>query len=352
MTYQFNFGEPEKQQVSKRMTFEELLVSNIDPLNQLVASFIPRGEHPDMNAYLYDPLAAYSANAGKRHRPFICLLACMACKGKVERAYSVAAALEHFHTAALIHDDIADEAFLRRGEPCLHRRIGLGLAINCGDLGLSLVNGTVIKDPLLDSTTKLRLIEELIDMTQRTIEGQALDIGWARTGRYDISEEDYLVMARHKTAYYSGALPLALGAIAANATEDTIRALRSFGMDIGLAFQIQDDLLNLVGSLESTKKDFRVDITEGKRTLITIYALNQGQYRDELIELLESRTSDATKLGRAVEILQSLGAIEYARNYALSLTKEAKERMSKEIPQNSARDYLLEMADWFVDRLQ
>ena len=79
-----------------------------------------------------------------------------------------------------------------------------------GDLGLSLVNGTVIEDPILDDATKVRVIKELIDMTRRTIEGQALDIGWARDGRYDITPEDYLTMATHKTAHYSGAVPLAI----------------------------------------------------------------------------------------------------------------------------------------------
>ena len=81
------------------------------------------------------------------------------------RATSAAAAIEHFHTAALIHDDIADEAELRRGEPCLHLTEGMGLAINMGDLALSLVNGTVINDPLLDDATKVRVVNELIEMT-------------------------------------------------------------------------------------------------------------------------------------------------------------------------------------------
>lgn len=89
------------------------------------------------------------------------------------RATSAAAAIEHFHTAALIHDDIADEAELRRGEPCMHLTEGMGLAINAGDLALSLVNGTVVSDENLDDATKVRVITELIDMTRRTIEGRA-----------------------------------------------------------------------------------------------------------------------------------------------------------------------------------
>ncbi|MCI8425861.1 MAG: polyprenyl synthetase family protein, partial [Adlercreutzia sp.] len=246
-------------------TFEDYLVTYAEPVGELINSYIPQGTHPDMDRYLYDPLYRYNENAGKRHRPLICYAACLAVGGDPNRATSAAAAIEHFHSAALIHDDIADEAELRRGEPCLHLTEGLGLAINMGDLALSQVNGTVIDDPLLDDTAKVRVIGELIAMTRRTVEGQALDIGWARDGRYDITPEDYLTMAIHKTAHYSGAVPLAIGAIVGGASDEVVEALRSYGLDTGLAFQIQDDLLNLIGTDEAKKKDFRSDITEGKR---------------------------------------------------------------------------------------
>ena len=208
-------------------TFEEYLAVFADQVGDLVNAYLPSGSHPDMDRYLYDPLKKYSENAGKRHRPLICFAACLAVGGDMKLATSAAAAIEHFHTAALIHDDIADEAELRRGEPCMHRTEGIGLAINAGDLALSLVNGTVVEDPDLDDHTKVRVITELIDMTRRTIEGQALDIGWARDGRYDITPEDYLIMATHKTAHYSGAVPLAVGAIIGGGTDEQVEALRA-----------------------------------------------------------------------------------------------------------------------------
>ena len=183
-------------------SFEEYLSCYASKIGDILNAYIPSGSHPDMDRYLYDPLKRYSENGGKRHRPLICFAACRAVGGNMELATSAAAAIEHFHTAALIHDDIADEAELRRGEPCLHLTEGIGLAINMGDLALSLVNGTVINDPLLSDAVKVRVVSELIEMTRRTIEGQALDIGWARDGRYDITPEDYLVMATHKTAHY------------------------------------------------------------------------------------------------------------------------------------------------------
>ena len=333
-------------------TFEEYLNSFADSVGELVNTYIPTGSHPDMNRYLYDPLLAYSQNGGKRHRPLITFAACLAVGGDIERAVSAAAAIEHFHTAALIHDDIADGAELRRGEPCIHLTLGMGLAINMGDLGLSLVNGTVMHDDSLDDATKVRVVTELIDMTRRTIEGQALDIGWARDGRYDITPEDYLVMATHKTAHYSGAVPLAIGAIVGGGSESQIEALRNYGLDTGLAFQIQDDLLNLIGTEESTKKDFRNDITEGKRTLVVVHALQASPRADELISILSSHTKDRAELDRAVDIMEEAGSLAYARNYAENLTSIAKNRLIDMVEPSPSRDLLISMADWFVSRLR
>ncbi len=335
-------------------TFEEYLNCYAVKVGDLVNEFIPRGAHPDMNRYLYEPLAVYSDNGGKRHRPLISFAACRAVGGDMVLATSAAAAIEHFHTAALIHDDIADEAELRRGEPCLHLSEGMGLAINMGDLGLSLVNGTVMKDPLLDDATKVRVVTELIDMTQRTIEGQAMDIGWARDGRYDIAPEDYLTMATHKTAFYSGAVPLALGAIIGGGSEEQVEALRSFGVDTGLAFQIQDDLLNLVGSEESTQKDFRSDVTEGKRTLVVVHALQNASEADRarLVEILSAKEKDQEVLAEAVSIMEAAGSVDFARNYAQELTDKAKARLVEVVEPSDARELLLSMADWFVSRLK
>ena len=333
-------------------TFEDYLKCYADPVGELINSYIPRGSHGDMDQYLYAPLYHYSENAGKRHRPLICYAACLAVGGDPDCATTSAAAIEHFHSAALIHDDIADEAELRRGEPCLHLTEGLGLAINMGDLALSLVNGTVMNDASLDDATKVRVVTELINMTRRTIEGQALDIGWARDGRYDITPEDYLVMATHKTAHYSGAVPLAIGAIIGGGTDAQVEALRNYGLDTGLAFQIQDDLLNLVGSEESTKKDFRNDLTEGKRTLVVVHALQSSPQRDRLIEILSSKEKDPAVLAEAVEIMEASGSVDYARAYAENLTSIAKNRLIDMVEPSPSRDLLVSMADWFVSRLK
>jgi len=330
--------------------FELYLKRNSKKMDAYLATFFVDGTHPDMKRYLYGPLAEYSANAGKRHRPLICMLACEAVGGDPEAARSAAAAIEHFHTAALIHDDIEDASQTRRGEPCMHIREGEGLAINAGDLALSLVTGTVVDDPTLDDATKLRVLHELVEMTTRTIEGQALDIGWARDDRFDLTVDDYLLMANHKTAFYSGAVPLAVGAIIGGGSESQIATMRSFGMATGLAFQIQDDMLNLVGTREATKKDFRSDITEGKRTLIAVHALHHSEQRERLLVLLSSRPTEPAELDEAVEIMREAGSIDFANGYASKLVVDAKTALVAELPKSKARDMLAAMADFFIKR--
>ena len=333
------------------MEFKTYLSRNTKRMDKLVAKYFELDTNPDIMRYLYDPLATYTDNGGKRHRPLICELACQAVGGDPKYAQSAAAAIEYFHTAALIHDDIADQAVLRRGEPSLHRVIGEGLAINAGDLALSQVTGVVLKDQLLPDGVKLRVLGELVTMTERTVEGQAMDIGWSRDGRFDITIEDYLIMATHKTAFYSGGVPLAVGAIIGGGSESAVEALRSFGIQTGLAFQIQDDLLNLVGRKESTKKDFRSDITEGKRTLITVHAIQSSPRAAELIDILNAHSNNPQVLSAAVEIVRASGSLDYAHEYATGLVQQAQAQMIEFIPKSTYRQLLLSMADFFIDRM-
>lgn len=330
--------------------FELYLKTNAKKFERYLAGFFGSASHPDMVRYLYEPVREFTANAGKRHRPLICLLACEAVGGDPRKAWPSAAAIEHFHTAALIHDDIEDSSLTRRSEPCMHVAEGLGIAINAGDLALALVCGTVVDDPGLDDRTKLRVLAELVAMTTRTIEGQALDIGWARDDRFDLSVEDYLAMANHKTAYYSGAVPLAVGAIIGEGTEDQIESLRAFGMAAGLAFQIQDDVLNLVGGKEAKEKDYRSDLTEGKRTLVAIHALRNAPDASRLLEILSMRATDPEILAEAVAIMTEAGSITYASEYAEQTILAAKAVLDEALPKSKAKKLLLEMADFFIAR--
>lgn len=333
------------------MSFQEYLEQNSPRIGELIANYFKPDAYDDINTYLYEPLAKYSANGGKRHRPLICELACGAVGGDIALVSSAAASIEHFHTAALIHDDIADESTMRRGEACFHISEGEGLAINAGDLALSQVTGSVLKDKRLSETMRLEVLEELVDMTTRTIEGQALDIGWARDGRFDLTVDDYLQMAKRKTAFYSGGTPLAVGALIGGGTSEQIEALRDFGLASGLAFQIQDDLLNLTGDEELLGKDFRSDITEGKRTLVAVHAIQNSPHSEELMVILASHTTDPKELSRAVDIMEDAGSIKFAREYAVGITEKAKSEVAKKLESNEFSKLLLQMAEYFIERM-
>lgn len=323
----------------------------------------------DLNTYLYQPLRGFSATGGKRVRPALVLLATQAVHGNVEAALPVACAIEDFQSAALIHDDIADKSELRRGEPCLYRRLGTGLAINVGDAALVHTIRRICHSNAYDKTTRLRLIDALISMQEHTLEGQALDLGWTQENRWDITPDEYLFMATSKTAYYSAAYPLLCGAIVGGGTAEQRSALEAFGLKAGLAFQLQDDLLNLVGDAKTQGKDFRSDITEGKRTLLVVKAIEvllanaesnaksstpdaaaaKTSYK-KLISLLSSKTNDPILLEEAVELIVSTGAVDDVRAYAQTLIAEAKGCLEEAPFDAEARDTLLSMADFFVNR--
>lgn len=310
----------------------------------------------NLDRYLYAPLAHFTAGGGKRVRPVLALLGAEAVGGRADQALSCGVAIELFQSAALIHDDIADASELRRGEPCLYRTEGLGLAINAGDLALTRVFEIVLADGSLPAERRLRVLEELVRMERHTLEGQALDLGWARDGRWDVTSDDYLYMIDGKTAWYTVASPLYAGALAAGAEPDAVRGLIEVGLPAGLAFQLQDDLLNLVGDADAQGKDFRSDITEGKRTLAVVWALEHlgGAERSELVELLESRTADTSRLARAVELIELGGGIDKCRELAAEKTAEAQKR-ARELAERGvitteAAELLVSMADFFINR--
>lgn len=306
----------------------------------------------DLSHFLYEPLKHYHLGAGKRVRPILVILGCEAFGGDESASLATGCSIEMFQSAALIHDDIADASDLRRGVAALHKSLGLGLAINVGDAALVEVVDTILADEHLDNTQKLGVLETIVEMERKTLEGQALDLGWVEDGRWDTSVEDYLFMAEHKTAYYSAASPLVLGALCAGADTLAQETLRSFGLKAGLAFQLRDDVLNLEGDAELQGKDFRSDITEAKRTMMVAYACEHlaAPQKEELIDIFEAHTQEPQKLERAVELMQNCGAIAATKSYANQLTQEALADLDLVELDNSTREILRAMANFFVER--
>lgn len=310
----------------------------------------------DLARYLYDPMSRFTSSGGKRVRPALALLGARAVGGHEADALSTGVAIELFQSAALAHDDIADDGELRRGHPCLHVSEGCGLALNMGDLALVQAFQVVLEDTRLDESRRLAVLDQIVLMERRTLEGQALDLGWVRDDRWDLTEEDCLAMMKAKTSWYSAGVPLRAGALAAGASSEVAEGLFRVGMYAGTAFQLADDLLNLVGDAEQGK-DRRTDITQGKRTLAVAVALaNLGDEEiEELISLLRSGTANPNDLERAVALIEAGGGIARCRELAQELAAKSQEETrnlaAAGLITDEACALLCSMSDFFVERV-
>jgi geranylgeranyl diphosphate synthase type II len=308
----------------------------IDEIRHLV----PKGSQ-GMRPVLYDLMLDYPLREAKALRPALCIACCRALGGRLDAVLSSAAVIELYHNAFLIHDDIEDGSSTRRGFQTLHLSHGVPVAINVGDamLALSL-------RPLLDNTRTmglgraLRVLEVVSTMSELSVEGQALELDWIRNRRWDLSDEDYLVMAERKTAWYSFVAPLQIGGIAAGAASEALDLLTRLGRMLGLAFQIQDDALNLEPDRIAYGKEANGDLWEGKRTLVLLHMLRSAssEERERSRAILEKPRPpvgaqiDGAKNDHDVAYLRDLineyGSIEHARRVAHDLSRQAQDLAS------------------------
>ncbi|WP_437801019.1 polyprenyl synthetase family protein [Sorangium sp. So ce693] len=226
---------------------------------------------------LYELMLDYPLREAKGLRPALCIATCRALGGKLEAVVRSAAVLELYHNAFLIHDDIEDESLMRRGGMTLHRAHGVPIAVNVGDamLALSL-------QPLLDNVgviglgPSLRILQAVARMTRESVEGQALELDWVRREVWDLSDDDYIHMVEQKTCWYSFITPVVLGAIAARLDPERTERIAEFARRLGVAFQIQDDVLNLAGDVGEYGKEIGGDLWEGKRTLMLLHMMRRA----------------------------------------------------------------------------
>jgi geranylgeranyl diphosphate synthase, type II len=258
---------------------ENLLTNYLEECRALVLEEIQRlmssgSPHAD---FLYELMLDYPLREAKGLRPALCIATCRALGGALEAALRSAAALELYHNAFLIHDDIEDGSLMRRGGPTLHLAHGVPVAINVGDamLALSL-------QPLLDNVgflglgPALRVLQTVARMSRESVEGQALELEWIRRGTWALGDEDYVRMVEQKTCWYSFIAPVSLGAIASRADAELTRQLAEFSRCLGIAFQIQDDALNLEGEVSAYGKEIGGDLWEGKRTLMLLHMMRSA----------------------------------------------------------------------------
>jgi geranylgeranyl diphosphate synthase, type II len=254
----------------------EPLRAYLDDCRGLVEAEIRRIVPADgrRGAALYDLMLDYPLREAKGLRPALCIATCRALGGKLEAVLRSAAVLELYHNAFLIHDDIEDESIMRRGGPTLHRTHGIPVAVNVGDamLALSL-------QPLLDNIgviglgPSLRVLAAVARMTRESVEGQALELHWVRRAEWQLADEDYVRMVEQKTCWYSFITPVVIGAIAGGLHAAEIEPLAELARRLGVAFQIQDDILNLEGDVGEYGKEIGGDLWEGKRTVILLHAM-------------------------------------------------------------------------------
>lgn len=237
-----------------------------------VRRFVPRdGVH---DAILYDLAMDYPLREAKGLRPALCLATCRALGGSLEAALPSAAVIELYHNAFLVHDDVEDGSEKRRDDATLHRRHGVPIAVNVGDAMLAMTLDPLLENMrTLDMGRALRILQVVSRMARESAEGQAVELDWIRYARWDLTDDDYLRMVDKKTGWYSFVAPMWIGAIVANASSTRIDALVRFAGLLGSAFQIQDDVLNLLADEGAYGKEIAGDLWEGKHTLMLIHLL-------------------------------------------------------------------------------
>ena len=241
-----------------------------------------------------------------------------------------AAAIELLHNAFLVHDDIEDGSLSRRGLPTLHRQHGIPLAVNAGD-GLAVVGLTPLRDNVrvLGSVMSERVFDEFQMLLHRTIEGQAIELGWRSENVLALTPDDYLNMVLLKTCSYSTIFPLRIGALIGSWGRADLGSLTRFGFYLGAAFQIRDDLLNLEGRPERYGKEILGDLYEGKRTLMIIHLLSvvgeqERAWLDSFLSADRGKHS-AEQVQTVLGMMRQHGSIEFAREFSKGVAAAARQ---------------------------
>lgn len=316
---------------------------------------IPDGEP---HKWLYRVARVYPSRPGKALRPALCVATSRAFGGGDGQVLPVAVAIELLHNAFLVHDDIVDGSERRRGRPTLPSEFGVGLALNAGDALAVLANRILRRHATcMEADLAGRLLHEFDEMALRTLEGQATELGWRRDQVLELEPDDYLDLIMHKTCWYTTVHPLRVGALTGSAGAADLGPIARFGFFLGAAFQIQDDLLNLLGTEQEYGKEIGGDLYEGKRTLPMIHLARaaQGADRDTVDNYLRRERSERT--GEIVteirDLLDDYGSIEFASAYAQGIAGaalEAFETAFADAEPGADRDFLRAVVPYMVAR--
>lgn len=265
---------------------QQIFLDFIKPYAALIESELEQLRLPEKPVSLYEPQRYILSGAGKRIRPILSLMGCGLCGEEIEKAIPSALAVELVHNFTLIHDDIMDQAEVRRGQPTVHIRWDQSTGILSGD---SLFVQAILQLQKLSPDIDYRLANKIfLEGINHVCEGQALDMEFEK--RVNVSTEEYLEMIRGKTAALLSA-SLQLGGVAAKASKEQLNSLKQLGESLGLAFQVQDDLMDIIADPEKFGKKQGGDISEGKKTFLMVKTLEscKPDERIWLTGLLENR---------------------------------------------------------------
>ncbi len=303
--------------------------------------------------YLYDASKHLILAGGKRLRPLVTVLAGRMYGLPEELGVKAGAAVELFHTFTLVHDDIMDRDEMRRGVPTVHVKWGESTAILAGDLLYAKAYEALIRvgEETGDYGRGFAAIKQLTWSAVTVAEGQALDMDFER--RWGVSVGEYLKMIYKKTAALFRT-SIVIGALLAGAGEEEIEKIAGFADNIGIAFQIKDDILGVFGEEKVLGKPVYSDIREGKKTILVLHALQllsreEAEELKRILGLKEKATYE--DLRRAAELIEKSGAREYAEKLAADYVRRAEEALYSTSPKDlEARDLLWAVATYVIQR--
>ena len=295
------------------------------------AKFVNKFLRKELNGnpkQLYDAASHLIIHGGKRLRPYLVLKSCQMLGGKQSDAISAASAVEMIHNFTLVHDDIMDNDEMRHGVTTTHKKFDIPLAILAGDVLYSKAYNTISSKSKLSSNYTTQLVSKLSKTCIEICEGQVDDIKFAENKKIP-TEKEYVKMIEKKTAVLFE-VSCAMGAICAKRKQKDVKNLSAFGRNLGIAFQITDDLIGIIGDSKITKKPVGNDIREGKKSLPIILAIKKarGQNRTKIMRVFGNSGASKQQINLAVNVIRSLGVEKEVRGIALKYAQRAEKSIS------------------------
>jgi len=298
-------------------------------------------EHLDSPEPLLKDASLHPLRAGgKRLRPALVFLAAKFHRYELDKLMPVAAGVEFMHMATLVHDDVIDRSSTRRGWPTVNSRWGNKVSVLVGDHLFATAVDLIAKNSSNDTIRRLaRTINEVVRG-----EIQQTNAAW----RLDLTEGEYIERIGLKTASFFGAC-CHVGARISGAPDEMGRQLERFGFEVGVAFQMMDDVLDINGDVRDTGKPVGSDLSSGVLTLPVIYALHHSAERERLRAMISARSFRDGQLEEALEVVRKSGGLEYTLDLAARYVDGAKARL-RDLPDHPAKETLLNLADFMANR--